>query len=497
MAAPLGQVVFKVPELGQQGYQLELQKQAREEKKQKSRESEVYKTGGERAYNDNIYKLQGRHKEGVELLYNEFERLSTEYEMTGSEKSLREAQRFSSLIKSRIDEYQTQVGIPLKNASSADKVGWEGYVGGRGEFDEQMGRITAPVEQKIINGTHMVKFEGKFIPYDDSPYAAQEPNEYNTVMVQKASNLGTYVIPSAWEMQNRAIGLYGAENAVNIALEKFEYELDTSPELKYDVAVAYALNSGVVEGMPEDPKKIPASIVNEVQRRYDSDDAFKEKAIDFYKKRITELVSNRAKYSKKSDDGLAGDVPKEESAESKEAMQETMQDPLSPDVKVDESEEDPLGFFEDDKKKVKTNYPTLKGELSEQDIQGYINAKSKGPSPLSAKDYMEVSAKYDVPVDILLAQGALESNFGTRGMAVGTKNVGNVGNNGNTGKKTQMDSYRDGLEKMASLLSRRYRPEDGDWSSLLDNFVNDKGYRYAEEEGYEEALMGLVSEIYA
>lgn len=490
MSAPLGQVVFKVPELGQQGYQLELQKQAREEKKQKVREGEVYKTGGERAYNDNIYKLQGRHKDAVELLYGEYERLATDYELTGSQKSLKEAQRFSNMIKSRISEYQSQVGTPLKAAQSADKVGWEGYVGDRASFDEQMSKITAPAEQKIVNGTHMIKVDGEFIPYEQSPYAADTPNEFNTVMVQKASNLGKYVIPSAWEMENRSIGLYAGGDAAQIALDKFEYELESDPELKYDVAMAYAISKGVAFGLPEDPKKIPVSTVNEIQRRYDSDAAFRAEAKKFYTDRITELVSNRTKYSKGGSSLL--DTPLTQESESSDSIQPTEEDPMG------------LGIFgraseaQESKKKVETNsYPTLKGEIDINDIQNFIDKKSNGKSPLSAEDYVSVAKKYDVPVDILLAQGALESNFGTKGLGADTRNVGNVGNNGNTGKKTYMDSYIDGLEKMASLLSRRYRPEDGDWNSLLKNFVNDKGYRYAEELGYEKALSGLVSELYA
>lgn len=489
MSAPLGQVVFKVPELGQQGYQLELQKQAREEKKQKVREGEVYKTGGERAYNDNIYKLQGRHKDAVELLYGEYERLATDYELTGSQKSLKEAQRFSNMIKSRISEYQSQVGTPLKAAQSADKVGWEGYVGDRASFDEQMSKITAPVEQKIVNGTHMIKVDGEFIPYEQSPYAADTPNEFNTVMVQKASNLGKYVIPSAWEMENRSIGLYAGGDATQIALDKFEYELKTDPELKYDVAMAYAISKGVVFGLPKDPKKIPVSKVNEIQRRYDSDAAFRAEAEKFYTDRITELVSNRTKYSKSGSSLLDTPLTQENSQEN----------PQEINIELSGEDAEGMGLINTDssKKKVKTDYPTLRGEIDINDIQTFIDKKSNGKSPLSAEDYVSVAKKYDVPVDILLAQGALESNFGTKGLGADTRNVGNVGNNGNTGKKTYMDSYIDGLEKMASLLSRRYRPEDGDWNSLLKNFVNDKGYRYAEELGYEKALSGLVSELYA
>ena len=54
MAKPLGQVVFKVPELGKQGYQLELQQEARQDQREKERDREIYRTGGETDFKDNV-----------------------------------------------------------------------------------------------------------------------------------------------------------------------------------------------------------------------------------------------------------------------------------------------------------------------------------------------------------------------------------------------------------------------------------------------------------
>ena len=121
MAEPLGQVVFKVPELGKMGYELELRDQAMQEKKAQRRESEVYRTGGEKAYSDNVYKLQGRYKQDAELLYNKLEEYGTKYEMTGDASALRMVNQISGQIKGIVNDYNTQIGTAINRASKADE----------------------------------------------------------------------------------------------------------------------------------------------------------------------------------------------------------------------------------------------------------------------------------------------------------------------------------------------------------------------------------------
>ena len=86
MAAPLGTVVFKVPELGKVGYDIEQREEAKQLREESKRESKLYRTGGDSAYNQNAYKLQGKYKTGVTMLYNEFQKLGEEFEETGDEK---------------------------------------------------------------------------------------------------------------------------------------------------------------------------------------------------------------------------------------------------------------------------------------------------------------------------------------------------------------------------------------------------------------------------
>lgn len=481
MAAPLGTVVFKVPELGKVGYDIEQREEAKQLRQEAKREQKLYRTGGDSAYNQNAYKLQGKYKTGVTMLYNEFQKLGEEFEETGDESKLRQAQAISSQMQSLIQDYNTQVGIPLKNASMADKVGWEGYVGSREDFDNSMSAMMQEVPQKFENGVHKVLENGEYIPWSESTHASQSPNPNNSVLVQKATTLGTYVIPSAYEVQNRYIGLNATSlvEAKQNALSQFEYDYRNNPDFVNDMAVAWEISNGKLG----DVNKIPASAIAEIEGKL-SDPAYKDKVISWYQGKVEELTELRFNQRRTTSSGFM----------EQEFFNAPTQAQGQPDMDFSNIE---LDIEPKKKSNEVTDVPVLRENFNYNKVQNFIDEKSKGKSPLDAEDFFSVAKKYDVPVDFLLAQAALESNFGTEGMGKRTKNMGNVGNNANTGKETYMDSYLEGLEKMASLLSRRYRPKGNNWESLLDDFVNDKGYRYAEEAGYEDAVSGLITELYA
>ena len=134
---------------------------------------------------------------------------------------------------------------------------------------------------------------------------------------------------------------------------------------------------------------------------------------------------------------------------------------------------------------------------NEAKVQAIIN-KFSNNSPFSAKDFIEVSKSTGVPIELLLAQGIQESNLGTKGMAVRTKNIGNVGNNGNTGKTTHHNNWIDGLYRQANLLKTDYIANSyEDIDRLLNtNFLRPKkGGRYAEENNYAHAISKRLNEI--
>jgi hypothetical protein len=306
MAEPLGQVVFKVPELGKAGYELQVKKEARQEKERKERESELYRTGGEKAYSDNIYKLQGRYKKEAELLFQELEKYGSQYQYSNDPSSLRKATEVSNRIKSVIDEYNVSVGTPLSAASKADSEGWEGYVDDRNTFNEKMYNLLNPEEIKDIkveNGQTLYQINGEWVPKESTPYGSKDPNQYNTVMVQKASNLGKYVVPSYFENENRYLSYKAssAEDAANGMVREFYFQLEENPELRADAAVAYAIS---LEMIPSE--NIPYQDMKKAIDKYQKDKLFKDEANDFYAKKLARVAANRWSTSNTSDFGPVG-----------------------------------------------------------------------------------------------------------------------------------------------------------------------------------------------
>lgn len=136
------------------------------------------------------------------------------------------------------------------------------------------------------------------------------------------------------------------------------------------------------------------------------------------------------------------------------------------------------------------------GGMTVNKIQNIINKYGGGKSPVTAQDYMEVANKTGVPVDLLLAQGIAESNFGTKGRAVRTKNIGNVGNT-DDGSASHHDSWISGLYRQANLLKNEYGVRgDSDVQRLLgNNFARPKGGHYASASDYGVKVGKLINQI--
>jgi len=301
MAKPLGQVVFKVPELGKQGYQLELQQEARQEKREKERDREIYRTGGESAFNDNAYKLKGRYLTEAQDLYKEFEKVGAMFKQTNDPSLLRKANELSNQIKGVVNDFNTQVGVPLKLAAQADTKQWQGYMGSRDDFDKEMEAVLADVPHKIINNRMHYLWQGEYLPKEQTPWGSGKPNEYNTVMVRETTDLGKYVVPSYYEkgLSSLAENAANAESLANSVSRQFDYDLENIPTLAADVAVAYAIHA----------KKLPAKdiLASDMQnivalysdpnapalRTEDGDKSFKEAADAWYKSRLIAISSNR------------------------------------------------------------------------------------------------------------------------------------------------------------------------------------------------------------
>lgn len=106
---------------------------------------------------------------------------------------------------------------------------------------------------------------------------------------------------------------------------------------------------------------------------------------------------------------------------------------------------------------------------------------------------LNTSKKYNLPVNIILGFGHLESHMGTKGRAVETKNPMNVGNTTAGDYKgvkcgvynNCLSSWQEGLNQFARLITECYfnENEPREYKTLIDrNFIaqrcNIKGLRY-------------------
>ncbi len=612
MAAPLGQVVFKVPELGKQGYALEQQEQARQEKKRKERDTELYRTGGEKAFNDNGYKLQGIYKTDMQTLFGAYEAAGERYEQTGDPSALREAKQLSSQMKQKVADYNTQIGVPLARAAEADEVRWNGYVGTREDFDNNLNNILNPsniTASKYENGNLMYQIDGKWVPESATPRGQRQPNAANTVPVQKSVKLGTYFAPSAWEKEHKflTINAESAEKAYDAVIHEFEYELEDNPELQADVALSYAIAKREL-----DPRNISNEVFIEVMDKFKNDKVFEADAMAHYKKKLGKISANRFASQATGGGMFGGDVGKGEAGKTTEGSTSSKSDDVIPEMKFDNTPtpEEKRGRAEqrleniikkrDNEREVQEPVtekavqgpPTaedevtrianeigdtqledveeapaamkgqsVKGKGTPDDPQSYKNRgiipkapkpKEGVPMPVQSKevptksakayytpvddltwtpqtvkkamdrwntdipvpyeDFIYVSNKFGIPVELIIAMSAQEGAIGVGGRQVKTKNFFNWDNTTPGDKLTgkaqdeynrYFASWRDGLEVWADGLVRMYRPEDGDWSKLWegdDTFVTQRevngvaaGRRYADGKNYEQAIRGIIN----
>jgi hypothetical protein len=127
------------------------------------------------------------------------------------------------------------------------------------------------------------------------------------------------------------------------------------------------------------------------------------------------------------------------------------------------------------------------------EVENYI--KEYAPSSaLSALALVNLCGEYGVDIRLPLAQGHVESHFGTKGTASKTNSVWNVGAfDGYSAAKQIRKGYGFkhpdySIEPYLKLLTTRYLIEGKTEEELLDNFVDLNGNRYASCKEYESKL---------
>lgn len=108
--------------------------------------------------------------------------------------------------------------------------------------------------------------------------------------------------------------------------------------------------------------------------------------------------------------------------------------------------------------------------------------------------------KYDVDLFFVLAQGQLESHYGTKGVARKTNSVFNVYayDKLHTSKINKNGKYSHpdlSIEPYLRLLKNQYLSNGKTEKDLLINYVNIRGERYASNISYEDSLLSLYNKF--
>lgn len=136
-----------------------------------------------------------------------------------------------------------------------------------------------------------------------------------------------------------------------------------------------------------------------------------------------------------------------------------------------------------------------------KEVENYIS-KVSPKSNLTPKTVVDKCMEHDIDIIFVLAQGQIESNFGTAGIASSTNSVWNV--NSYDGRSAQY-IIRNGLgykhpdhsiEPYIYLIKSRYLTSGRTEHDLMNKFTSSSGHRYASSPTYEYQLKSLYNRIY-
>jgi hypothetical protein len=132
------------------------------------------------------------------------------------------------------------------------------------------------------------------------------------------------------------------------------------------------------------------------------------------------------------------------------------------------------------------------------EISAYMNTK-KPDHEIDPGILLKVCREYKIDPRLPLAQGWIESHWGTEGMAAKTKSVFNVGATGvpydSISHTYKYATHNDCIEPYAKLIKERYLVNNKTEHDLMNHFVDMNGSRYAESEAYEYHLKIMWNKI--
>lgn len=146
-------------------------------------------------------------------------------------------------------------------------------------------------------------------------------------------------------------------------------------------------------------------------------------------------------------------------------------------------------------RELQTSYQGVKSDLVDL-TQHYIDSIAPN-SGLRALVLVENCEKYGIPITFALAQGEIESHFGTKGLAYRTNSIWNVGAYDGHSLVDISHKYpnpNDSVIPYLELLTNNYL-QGKTVEDLLENFIDINGNRYATDKYYESKLKTIYKHI--
>lgn len=137
--------------------------------------------------------------------------------------------------------------------------------------------------------------------------------------------------------------------------------------------------------------------------------------------------------------------------------------------------------------------------LLNREVQKYIDSVAP-TSNLRAYDLIELVEQYNVDIKFVLAQGEIESHFGTKGIAARTNSVWNVGaydgsSLGDIHDKHKFRHPNESIEPYLKLLTTKYLVDGKLEVDLMKSYTTKSGDRYATAKDYEVRLKAKYDSI--
>lgn len=122
-----------------------------------------------------------------------------------------------------------------------------------------------------------------------------------------------------------------------------------------------------------------------------------------------------------------------------------------------------------------------------QEVDKYINSRFP-KSRLSASTLVDICEKHNFDIVFAIAQGQIESGFGTAGLAKRTNSVWNV-------MSVKYTHPNHSIEPYIVLVKTKYLGSKKSVHDLMNNYVTLSGYRYASNRSYERTLKSTYNRI--